>query len=180
MVNDLTPFVTQFNVSAGELIQFAGALGLTNCPGAPQLTFSAGRPAATIAAEDGAVPVPQQSADTILDRMNDAGFSDAQTVWLLASHSIAHADNVDADLPHAPLDTTPFTFDSQFYLEVLLNGTGWPGVPNTVGEVESPLPSEGELRLQSDFAISQSSRTACDWQSVVNDQSRMVTLFAAV
>lgn len=150
----------------GDLIQFAGAVGISNFPGAPQLQFLAGRPNATIPASDGTVPEPQNSVSQILQRLDVAGFSPNEVIHLLASHSIARADHVD-DLTAVPFDTTPFTFDTQIFLEVLLNGVGFPGSPNNVGEVESPLPYEGELRLQSDFALARDPRTACEWQSMV-------------
>jgi hypothetical protein len=42
------------------------------------------------------------------------------------SHSIAAA-HFDPSIPGAPFDSTPGTFDSQFFVEVLLNGTLFPG-----------------------------------------------------
>ncbi len=39
-------------------IQFAGAVGLAQCPGAPQLEFLLGRKDATQPANDGLVPEP--------------------------------------------------------------------------------------------------------------------------
>lgn len=152
------------DVTAGDLIQFAGAVGVSNCPGAPQLEFLAGRPNATFPASNGTVPEPQDTVDSILERMGDAGFSSSDLIHLLASHSVARADHVDPDLQAVPFDTTPFTFDTQIFLEVLLKGVGFPGSAGNVGEVESPLPTEGELRLQSDFRLARDSRTACDWQ----------------
>ena len=84
-VDALSPFLATHNVTAGDLIQFGAAVGITNCPGAPQLQFLAGRPNATIPASDGTVPEPQDSVTKILARMADAGFSPAELVALLAS-----------------------------------------------------------------------------------------------
>ena len=36
-VDALRPFLQRHDVTAGDLIQFAGAVGITNCPGAPRL-----------------------------------------------------------------------------------------------------------------------------------------------
>jgi manganese peroxidase len=77
---------------------------------------------------------------------------------------------------------TPFVMDTQVFLEVLLEGTGFPGTPNNTGEVMSPLPTTvgndtGELRLQSDFALARDPRTACFWQGFVNEQEFMATSF---
>jgi manganese peroxidase len=79
---------------------------------------------------------------------------------------------------------TPFTFDTQVFLEVLLKGVGFPGTDNNVGEVASPLPltsgnDTGELRLQSDFALARDPRTACFWQGFVNQQDFMASSFKA-
>lgn len=68
------------------------------------------------------------------------------------------------------------------FLEVLLKGTGFPGSDNNVGEVASPLPltsgtDTGEMRLQSDFALARDERTACFWQSFVNEQEFMAASF---
>ncbi|KAI5116828.1 hypothetical protein M0805_006240 [Coniferiporia weirii] len=173
----LAPFLTRHLVTAGDLIQFAAALGVSNCPGAPRLQFLVGRPNATVPAQDGAVPGPADSVDSILARFADAGFNSAEVIHLLASHTIARSDEIVPNQHAVPFDTTPFDFDTQFFLEVLLKGTGVPfnrTEPNTAGgEVDSPLAAENELRLQSDFALARDSRTACEWQSMVDNQALM-------
>nr|ADK60889.1 manganese peroxidase 1 [Fomitiporia mediterranea] len=178
-VDLLSPLLHSFNVTAGDLIQFAGAVAVSNCPGAPQLEFLAGRPNATIPAQQGTVPLPQDPVGKILARMADAGLSAEDTVNLLASHSVARSDTLIPGETAVPFDTTPFTFDSQIFLEVLLKGTGLPfGKNNSDGaEVLSPLPDEGEMRLQSDFAIARDPQTACFWQDMINQQSHMMTAF---
>ena len=42
-VDSLSPFLQRHKVTAGDLIQFAGAVGVSNCPGAPQMDFFTGR-----------------------------------------------------------------------------------------------------------------------------------------
>ncbi|KAL5523463.1 hypothetical protein ACEPAG_7636 [Sanghuangporus baumii] len=178
-VDALAPFLTRHEVSAGDLIQFAGAVGITNCPGAPRLQFLAGRPNATFPADDGTLPLPQSNATTILERMDDGGFTPAETIHLLASHSIARSDTLVPNHTAVPFDSTPFMLDTQVFLEVLLKGVGVPfGVNNTDGaEVDSPLPDSGEMRLQSDFALARDNRTACEWQSMVDNQQLMMVNF---
>ena len=169
-VDALSPFLaTHPGITAGDIIQFGAAVGITNCPGAPRLQFLAGRPNATIAASIGTVPEPQDNVTSILARMADGGFSPAELIHLLASHTIARSDHVDPTIQAVPFDTTPFTFDTQIFLEVLLKGVGFPGTANNTGEVESPLPQSGEMRLQSDFALARDPRTACEWQSMVSE-----------
>lgn len=49
---------------------------------------------------------------------------------------------------------------------------------NTDGaEVDSPIPESGEMRLQSDFALARDARTACEWQSMVDNQALMQSNF---
>lgn len=74
-------------------------------------------------------------------------------------------------------------YSTQFFLEVLLEGTGFPGQGNaTAGEALSPLTlssgeNVGELRLLSDARLARDSRTACTWQSFVNQQASMASAF---
>ncbi|PPQ65549.1 hypothetical protein CVT26_000506 [Gymnopilus dilepis] len=180
------PVFLKSGLSPGDFLHLAAVLGVGNCPGSPVLPFSFGRPPPLAPAPDGTVPLPTDSVTDILARMADAGFSTPETIWLLASHSVAAADKIDPTIPRTPFDSTPGTFDTQFYLEVLLKGSLFPGNGSQSGEVLSPL--AGEMRLQSDFAFSQGlilchallvlvnnahvtdSRTACFWQEAINDQ----------
>ena len=108
-VADLLPFLANHNVTAGDLIQFAAATGITQCPGAPRLSFVSGRPNATAPAPDGLIPLPTQDVPTLLARFKDAGgFTPDEVIALLASHSIARADHVDPTIQAVPFDSTPF------------------------------------------------------------------------
>ncbi|KIJ26750.1 class II peroxidase, partial [Sphaerobolus stellatus SS14] len=166
-----------------DLVQFAAAVGITNCPGAPRLKFFTGRPNATAPPPEGLVPAPSDSVTTILARFADAGnLIPAEVVALLSSHSIANADHVDPTIQAVPFDSTQNTYDTQIFLEVLLKGIGFPGTANNTGEVSSPLPigttaQPGEMRLQSDFALARDPRTACFWQSFINEQELMQNAF---
>ncbi|KAF8056549.1 putative versatile peroxidase [Lyophyllum atratum] len=171
------PFIAKHNISAGDFIQFAGAVGVSNCPGAPRLDFFLGRPTAKAASPNHLVPEPFDSVTKILARMADAGFSPAEVVALLASHSIAAADHVDPSIPGTPFDSTPGVFDTQLFIEVQLRGTSFPGTGGNQGEVMSPL--AGEIRLQSDHLLARDSRTNCEWQSFANNQAKMQSAFKA-
>ncbi|KAF7792283.1 hypothetical protein EIP86_003319 [Pleurotus ostreatoroseus] len=137
IVNKQKPFVTAHNMTPGDFIQFAGAVGVSNCPGAPRLQYLHGRPAPTAASPDSLVPAPFDTVDSILARFSDAGFNSEEVVALLASHSVAAADNIDPTLEGVPFDSTPSTFDSQFFIEVQLRGTGFP---------------DNQAKIQSEFA----------------------------
>lgn len=187
-VDNLKPLLQTHNVTAGDLIQFAGAVAVSNCPGAPRLEFFAGRPNATFAAQDGTVPLPQDPVDKILARMADAGLTAEDTINLLVSHTVARSDTLVVNatdgkpIEAVPFDTTPFTFDSQVFLEVLLKGTAVPfGFNNTDGaEVDSGLADENEMRLQSDSALARHPETACFWQGMINQQQHMMNSFKSV
>ncbi|KAI0705199.1 melanin-decolorizing enzyme [Cytidiella melzeri] len=178
IINEQLPFVTKHNMTTGDFIQFAGAVGVSNCPGAPQLDFFLGRPSPVAPAPDLTVPEPFDTITSILNRFSDAGkFTPAEVVALLGSHTIAAADHVDPTIPGTPFDSTPEVFDTQVFVEVQLRGTLFPGTGGNQGEVESPL--RGEIRLQSDHDLARDSRTACEWQSFVNNQVKLQTAFKA-
>ena len=81
-------------------IQFAGAVGVSNCRGGPRLQFLAGRSNHSQVSPDGLIPLPEDSVDKILARMADAGFSPSEVVDLLSSHSVAAQDHVDPVRSH--------------------------------------------------------------------------------
>ncbi|KDR78109.1 hypothetical protein GALMADRAFT_138251 [Galerina marginata CBS 339.88] len=180
-IDDITdrqfPVFLETGLTAGDFVHLAGAIGTANCPGAPRLEFKFGRPAPKAPAPDLTIPEPTDSVTKILARFADAGFSPSEAVALLASHTIAAADVIDTTIPGTPFDSTVGTFDSQVFLEVLLKGSLFPGNGAQTGEVLSPL--HGEMRLQSDFAISQDPRTACFWQAMINNQQLMMAEFKA-
>ncbi|KAI0812394.1 heme peroxidase [Irpex lacteus] len=170
------PFAVAHQVSFGDFVQFAGAVGASNCLGGPRLQFLAGRPNNSQPSPDGLVPEPTDSADKIFARMQDAGFSPVELVHLLAAHTVAAQYEVDTDVAGSPFDSTSSSFDTQFFVESLLTGTAFTG-NGQGGESMSPIP--GEFRLASDFVVSRDQRAACEWQSLVNDHQTMVSNFEA-
>ncbi|KAJ8481169.1 hypothetical protein ONZ45_g4163 [Pleurotus djamor] len=169
------PFAIKHGVSFGDFIQFAGAVGTSNCAGGPHLEFLAGRSNISRVSPDLLIPEPSDSVDVILARMGDAGFSPSEIVDLLASHSVAAADHVDESIPGTPFDSTPSAFDAQFFLETLLKGTLVPGAALGDGQSLSPVP--GEIRITSDALLARDPRTACQWQSFITDHASMVRRF---
>ena len=79
-------------------IQFAGALSLTVCPGAPQVKFNIGRPAPLGPAPDFIVPQPVNTTDELIAAFAQAGFSSDELIALLASHTAAGADDFSPPL----------------------------------------------------------------------------------
>jgi len=80
-------------------VQFAGALSLAACPGAPRVKFVMGRPQPVAASPPDLVPEPFDSVDSILQRFSEVGFSPDEVIALLSSHSVAGADTVDPTIP---------------------------------------------------------------------------------
>ncbi|KDR72147.1 hypothetical protein GALMADRAFT_281593 [Galerina marginata CBS 339.88] len=173
------PFIQKYShvLSPGDFIQLAGALSLTNCAGAPRVKFMFGRPQPKAASPPGLIPDPEDNVDKILARFKEVGFSPTEVVALLASHSVAGADDVDPGIPGTPFDSTPDIFDSQFFVDVQLRGTGFAGTGGHSGEVESGI--QGVLRLQSDHNLARDSATSCIWQGFVNQQSKLQSAFGA-
>ncbi|OBZ73589.1 Versatile peroxidase VPL2 [Grifola frondosa] len=179
IVETQRPFALKHGVSFGDFIQFAGAVGVSNCAGGPRLQFLAGRSNISQPSPDLLVPEPSDATDTIIARMGDAGFTPNEIVDLLISHTVAAQDHVDPTIPGTPFDSTPSDFDAQFFVETLLAGTLFPGNGSNVGEVESPL--KGEFRLFSDSEFARDSRWDCmRWQSFITDHTAMVAKFEAV
>lgn len=94
-IDDITsvqfPVFQTTNLSAGDFVHLAAAVGTANCPGAPQLDFFFGRPPPTEPAADLTVPEPTDSVDAIIERFTDAGFEVPEIVALLSSHTVAAA-----------------------------------------------------------------------------------------
>ncbi|KAF9468402.1 manganese peroxidase 1 [Collybia nuda] len=178
IVETQRPFAIKHGVSFGDFIQFAGAVGLSNCAGAPRLEFLAGRSNFSQPSPPSLVPEPSDSVDSMIARLADAGFTANELVDLLASHSVAAQDHVDPTIPGTPFDSTPSAFDSNFFVETLLAGNLVPGNGTNVGQAESPI--AGEFRLQSDALLARDPRTACEWQSFIIDETFMQTKFRAV
>ena len=58
IIDAQSPFVAKHNMTPGDFIQFAGAIAVSNCPGAPRLEFLLGRPPPVAASPDLLVPEP--------------------------------------------------------------------------------------------------------------------------
>lgn len=165
------------SVSYGDIVQFAGAVATSNCPGAPRLQFLAGRPAAAHPSPPGLISSSADGVDQMLERMEDAGFSANELVALLASHSVGTQKSVDPSVPGLSLDSTPGVFDNQFFVDTLLRGTVFPGQATIPGEAQSF--SNHTFRLRTDHQLARDPRTACAWQIFANDADAMKGAYRA-
>ncbi|KAF7303599.1 Peroxidase [Mycena indigotica] len=179
IIDAQAPILARHNttISPGDFIQFAGAVAVSNCPGAPRLEFLFGRPPPKAASPIGLVPEPFDPLDKVLPRMADAGFSPAELVALIASHSIAASDLIEPDHPGTPFDSTPGIFDTQLFIETQLRGTTFTGTGGHNGEVMGSV--KGTIRLETDHQMARDPRTNCAWQSLASSQTRMQTNFRA-
>ena len=79
-------------------IQFAGALSLTVCPGAPKVKFSIGRPPPIAPAPNFIIPQPVNTTDELLAAFAAVNISPEEFIALLSSHSVAGADDFSPPL----------------------------------------------------------------------------------
>ena len=79
-------------------IQFAAAISLTLCPGAPQVKFVIGRPDPLVPAPDFIVPQPVNTTDELLTAFANVDFSPEELIALLTSHTVAGADDFSPPL----------------------------------------------------------------------------------
>ncbi|KAF8870898.1 fungal versatile peroxidase from pleurotus Eryngii [Gymnopilus junonius] len=177
VLDDVGPFFLKHSnaLTPGDFIQFAGALSLAQCAGAPRVQFALGRPPPRAASPPDLVPEPFDSATKILERFASVGFSPQEVISLLSSHSIAGADTVDPTIPGTPFDSTPSVYDTNIFIEVLLKGFLFPGTSGNQGEVMSAI--NGTLRLQSDSELARDSRTACFWQEFATNHAAVQKQF---
>ncbi|KAJ7635651.1 heme peroxidase [Mycena polygramma] len=166
------------NVSYGDIVQFAAAVGVRNCQGGPRIPFMAGRLAATQEAPEFLVPDAADNVTTILARVNDAGLTAPDLIALLASHSMGVQEDVDPSISGMGFDTTPTVFDTKFYADTFSKkGTVIPGDGLHKGEVLSP--TKDQFRLQSDVALAHDPRTVVTWVALSVNQQLMASRFAA-
>jgi len=148
---------------------------LTLCPGGPVVPFVMGRPNATAPSPPDLVALATQSVTELIARLGDMGnpgFSPQQIVTLLGAHTAAGQDLVDPVHGGSPFDSTPFIWDNQVFLEVLIKTTG--SFPDNNG---GQLQSTQVMRLDSDSAFARDSRTACFWQQFVGNHDVLINQF---
>ena len=97
------PCRTDIDIPDDSSIQFAGAVGVGNCNGGPQLSFFARRSNDSQPSPPNLVPLPSDLADSILTCFSNAGFVTVEVVWLLISHTVGSQNTVDpVSVPPAP------------------------------------------------------------------------------
>jgi manganese peroxidase len=181
ILQEIVPFFTNHSsaITPGDFIQLAGALSLSVCPGAPRVKFVIGRPPPTEPAPDFIVPQPVNTTSEIIDAFDVVGISPAEIIALLASHTAAGADDFAPPLKGVPFDSTPAVFDTNIFIDVLLNGTLFPVGATTIEPGIVGTAINGTIRLLSDFELARDHRTACTWQSFALNHTTMINAFSA-
>jgi hypothetical protein len=113
----LMDWTNKFNVGAADMIQFAAAIAIAECPLGPTVKAWAGRKDSSTSAPLNSVPSSRDSVDKILSAFSAKGFSADDVVALLGTHSVAVQVNDDPSQAGKSLDSTPSTCDTKFYTE---------------------------------------------------------------
>jgi hypothetical protein len=85
------------------------------CPLGPTVKTFVGRKDRTTANPEGLLPNPHTDADTLVQNMQDKGFSPAELAALLGAHTSAKQFEFDPSHAGAPLDDTPGVWDVVSY-----------------------------------------------------------------
>jgi hypothetical protein len=113
----LLNWTIKYNVGAADMIQFAAATAIAVCPLGPKVMALVGRKDSSVAAPEGLVPRSRDPVAKILAAFSAKGFSADDVVALLGTHSVAVQVNDDPSQAGKSLDSTPSTYDTNFYRE---------------------------------------------------------------
>ncbi|EKG20109.1 Fungal lignin peroxidase [Macrophomina phaseolina MS6] len=139
----LAPLADQYEVGTADLIQFAGALATATCPLGPRIAVKVGRQDSSTPSAEGQLPSSRSSASVLIDQFAAKGFSEIDLVALVGAHSTAKQFFDQPDKAGQSLDSTPGTWDTNFYRQTTL-GT-------------APVTLESDKNLATDL------RTAVQW-----------------
>ncbi|KAF9033738.1 heme peroxidase [Hymenopellis radicata] len=119
----LQPLPEQFNVSAGDIVAVAGALGVLSCPGGPVIRTYVGRSGPPPVNPDGLLPDTNSPVEVLLARFADMGFAPRELMALIGSHTTGRQRFVDVAEAGEPFDSTIDVWDVRFYTETQNNFT---------------------------------------------------------
>ncbi|KAH7082183.1 ligninase LG6 precursor [Paraphoma chrysanthemicola] len=141
---------TKYSVGAADIIQFAAAVAIAECPLGPKVKALVGRKDSSTAAALNSMPSSKDSVDKILAAFSAKGFSSDDVVALMGTHSVAVQVNDDPSQAGKSLDSTPSVYDTKFYTETK-DGTA-------------------PYSLQSDKLLSNDTKTEQTWSNFGNSQ----------
>ncbi|KAJ3147434.1 hypothetical protein HDU86_007984 [Geranomyces michiganensis] len=158
----LAPIPTQRKVSAADVIQLAAAYSIQLCTPGPLLTFKVGRADAVAENPSSRIPSPTDSAETLLARFADMGFTPEEFIALLGAHSTAKNRYTNITAFGVSLDSTVNNFDNQYYRDML-----------------APAPPVGTSPLRSDRELARNARTAPIFSTYATDSAAWITQFSS-
>ncbi|KAF3006649.1 hypothetical protein E8E13_008139 [Curvularia kusanoi] len=115
----LLGWTKKYNTSAADMIQFAAATAISECPLGPRVKALVGRKDNSEAAPAGQVPGSRDPISSILAAFAAKGFSADDVVALMGTHSVAVQVFDDPEQAGKSLDSTPSVYDLKFYQETL-------------------------------------------------------------
>ncbi|KAF2114587.1 ligninase LG6 precursor [Lophiotrema nucula] len=133
----------QYDVGVADMIQFAQAVAIAVCPLGPRIRALVGRQDSSVPAPEGEIPSSSDSVASIVSAFEAKGLSANDVVALVGAHSTAKQFFDDPAKAGASLDSTPSTWDINFYAETLV-GT-------------APYTLESDKKMSTDL------QTAVEW-----------------
>ena len=110
----------RYTVGVADLIQFAQAVAIAVCPLGPRIRALVGREDSSVPAPEGQIPGSSDSVASIVSAFEAKGLSANDVVALVGAHSTAKQFFDDPSQAGASLDSTPATWDINFYAETLV------------------------------------------------------------
>lgn len=107
-----------FNISAGDLVQFMHNVAVVVCPLGPRTLTLVGR-TDNDESPAGLLPTEDLPADRMVELFANKTFGTRDLVALVGAHTTAKQFAIDTNRAGSPLDTTPGVWDTNYYREVL-------------------------------------------------------------
>ncbi|KAI0376438.1 putative class II peroxidase [Hypomontagnella monticulosa] len=108
-----------YGVGMADLIQTAAITATVCCPGGPRIRHFVGRKDDSRAGPTGKLPLPEQDAKALIDLFTAKTFTSNDLVALVGAHTVSTQKFVDPSRSGASQDTTPSTWDLNFYKETI-------------------------------------------------------------
>jgi len=162
IVSLLKPMPAKFGVSAGDIVQMAGVLGVLACPGGPLIRAFIGRGPALNIAPQNLLPNPNSPVPTLLARFADMGFTSRALMALIGAHSTGKQRFQNTALANDSFDSTVNIWDVRFY-----------------SETASATTLPGTFKLASDVNFAGNASTSLDFNRFVGMQTQWTTEYSA-
>ncbi|KAK7419070.1 hypothetical protein QQX98_003572 [Neonectria punicea] len=107
-----------FDISAGDLVQFMHNVAVVVCPLGPRMLTFVGR-ADNDESPGGLIPTDDLSVDRIIEIFANKTLGTRDLVALVGAHTVAEQSFRDTNRAGAAMDTTPGIWDITYYQEVL-------------------------------------------------------------